>query len=256
MAGITAPYDIDTIRAGTWTSDLQTPGTANDVHKELQINGGAAIDENAACASFTYALTDGYREFASDDSVNRVLVIGSDIVSRKTDFNDRSTGMLFGDEAGAMLLQRNPDRPDAGLMAWHNYTDSTLVSSLYVGRNETDYIRMDGPEVLRNAVRIGVDVAKVVIQKAYENAGIKADDIDYYVLHQANIRIINLIGKGLKVPQEKMAISIGDHANTSSASIPMAFSEAANTHKIKSGDRVLMLGFGAGKTVSGVVVVV
>lgn len=256
MAGLEAPYRLSTVRAGTWSPDRQTPGTAGDVHFALNMEGGGILDQNSACASFVYALLDAYREFPSDDGVNDVLVIGSDIVSRSVDFTDDSeTGMknkmLFGDGAGAVLLKRNPERPESGLLAWHTDTHSEYRDALYVYRGEP--IHMDGRMVFDGAVELGTLVCRELFDKAYQNAGIEADEVASLVLHQANMRIIKSIARNLGLPSERIATSIRRHANTSAASIPMALAEQAHEGKIKPGDVVAMVGFGAGLTFAGAV---
>ena len=254
MAGLSKPYGIDVLRVGTWTSDMKTPGTANDVNSELGLKAGKVSDQNAACASFVYSINDTFNDFKVDDDIKTGLVIGTDILSRHTDFNDRDTAMLFGDGAGAVLLKRNENRPDAGLVAWHYETDSDLIPALYVDQN-SGYIKMIGNLVLQKVVPLCVEVGSIVLKKAYENMKSEKDDIGMFILHQANIRIINMIAKRLNIPLEKMAITIDRHANTSSSSIPMALTEMVTAGKVKRGDPIMMLGFGAGVTVAGSVLI-
>jgi 3-oxoacyl-[acyl-carrier-protein] synthase-3 len=218
------------------------PATSASVQDALGLRCGA-FDVNAACSGFTYALVVAHGLLAMGG--NRALVIGTDTLSRITDWTDRGTAILFADGSGAVVLEA-VDGPGE-LLGWDIDADGSLLPLLYADIG--DYIRMDGKEVFRRAVRIMVDSA----EKSMKHAGVTADDIALVVPHQANIRIIEAACHRLGVPMERAATTIARTGNTSSATIPVALAESLDTGKVADGDLVLLVGFGAGMTAASAV---
>ena len=234
-AGITGE-DIDLVIVATSTPDQLMPGTSATVHAELGIRGGAC-DMQAVCSGFTYGLmaANGLIE----TGLERVLVIGSDCLSSYVDWEDRSSAILFGDGAGAVVLERHDQNT---LLGFDLGADG---SSRHIGYSDHDgKITMDGKEVFRTAVRAVTKSAKA----AMDNAGVTADDIDWFVPHQANVRIIESIAQRLDIPMEKAIVTIQDTANNSAATIPMALDTAVRDERIQPGDTLLLGGFGFGMT--------
>lgn len=257
-AGDRLQYPIGGIIQATTTPDKQVPAVSAGVNRELGLYPAAACDINAACAGFTYGTNDGYRRIACGDE-NANLIIGADVLSRITDFKDRSTGILFGDGAGAVVLQKT-DRQEAGLLARHEITDGRLESILDClyqeemenGEVRDGKIRMNGKRVFAEAIKIMPEVGEKAMQGAMgdliDKAEIKPEDIDHVIPHQANIRIIQTSAKKMNIPMEKMVWTGNRHANTSSASIPLALHESIENGRIQQGDTILLAGFGAGMT--------
>jgi 3-oxoacyl-[acyl-carrier-protein] synthase-3 len=235
-AGLTGA-DIDMVILATTSPDQTVPSTATTVQAELEIAGGA-FDVNAACSGFVYGLViaDGFLRSGS----KRILLIGAETLSRITDWGDRETAVLFGDGAGALVLEAT-DGEDS-LLSWDLGSDGTLNRLLYC--DVGGFIKMDGKEIFRRAVRIVVDSATKVI----EEAGVAVDDIALVVPHQANLRIIQAICQRLKIDEDRAAIVIDRFGNTSSASIPLALVDAIEHGRVKDGDTLLLTGFGAGMT--------
>ena len=236
------PGSIDVLVLATTTPDQTVPATSATVQHELGLSCGA-FDLNAACSGFTYALVVAHGMLAVGS--RRALVIGTDTLSRITDFTDRGTGILFADGSGAVVLEA-VDGPGQ-LLGWDIDADGSLVSLLYCDIG--GYIKMDGKEVFRRAVRIMVDSA----EKSMKHAGVTADELKLVVPHQANIRIIEAACNRLGVPMERAATTIDRTGNTSSASIPLALAEALDKGQIDRGDLVLLVGFGAGMTAASAV---
>ncbi len=235
-----APGDVDLLLLATTTPDEAVPATSASVHAELGLAGGAA-DVNAACAGFVYSLVLAYGALAV--GARRVLVIGADVLSRITDPDDRGTAVLFADGAGAVLVERQPDGHDAGGLASFDLgVDGTAHDLLWCPHGGT--IAMEGREVFRRAVRITVESAAA----ALERAGIASEDVALFVPHQANLRIIEAAASRLGIGMARIAIVLDRTGNTSSASIPLALVEAADSGRIQRGDHVLLSGFGAGMT--------
>lgn len=235
MAGLT-PDRIDALVLATTTPDKQW-GTASLVQNELGLSCGA-IEVNAACTGFMYALVQAHGMIAM--GADRVLVIGTDTLSRITDWDDRGTAPLFADGSGAVVLE---SVEGAGqLLGWDLDADGSLLPILHADVGGT--IKMEGKEVFRRAVRLMVDSA----EKAMAHAGVTADDISLVVPHQANIRIIQAACERLGVPVEKAATVIHRTGNTSSASIPLALADALDHGRVQHGDLVLLVGFGGGMT--------
>jgi 3-oxoacyl-[acyl-carrier-protein] synthase-3 len=235
-AGV-APQDVDLLVVCTSTPDQQLPATASTVQHTLGLTCGA-FDLNAACSGFVYGLVAGY-QFVNG-GVDRVLVIGSETMSRIIDWDERTTAVLFGDGAGATVLEATEGEPT--LLAWDLGSDGSLRSIL--DAEIGGFMRMEGKEVFRRAVRVVIDSANRTMQQA----GVTADDIALFVPHQANIRIIDSVNAKLGFSMDRTAVVLDRTGNTSAASIPIALEDAAANGRLKPGDLVLMTGFGAGMT--------
>jgi 3-oxoacyl-[acyl-carrier-protein] synthase-3 len=235
--------DIDLLILATTTPDDQVPATSAMVQHLLGLNCGA-MDINAACSGFVYSLVTGFGMLALGHK--RILVIGSETLSRITDWEDRSTAILFGDGAGALVIEHS-DSQNA-LLGWDLGCDGSLRDILYADIGGT--IVMSGQEVFRKAVIAMTDSAEASI----ENAGLTPDDIAYVIPHQANIRIIESAMKRLKIPIDRAVSVLHRTGNTSSASIPLALVDAVQDERIKKGHNVLLVGFGAGMTSASAVV--
>jgi 3-oxoacyl-[acyl-carrier-protein] synthase-3 len=233
-AGI-RPGDVDMVVLCTSTPDKQMPATAALVAGELGIHGGA-MDLNAVCAGFLHGLITSASLIGA--GVARVLLIGSETMTRTLDWSDRSTAFLFGDGAGALVLEGVDG--SGSLMGWDLGVDGTLAHLLYADHGSG--MRMKGSEVFRNAVRVTVESANL----SMERAGVKAQDIDLFVPHQANARIIESAAQRLGIDQDRTVCTIGSTGNTSSASIPFALVDAVETGRLRPGHLVLLAGFGSG----------
>ncbi|CAB4598832.1 MAG: beta-ketoacyl-ACP synthase III [Actinobacteria bacterium] len=243
MAGVD-PSQIDALVLSTTTPDRSVPATSATVQHALGLSCGA-FDVNAACSGFVYALTVAHGLIAMGSS--KVLVIGTDTLSRITDWSDRNTAVLFADGSGAVVLEA-VDGPGQ-MLSWDIDADGSAEESLYAELG--GFIQMEGKDVFRKAVRIMVDSAT----KSLTAAGLTADDVDVVIPHQANIRIIQAACERLGIPMEKASTVLHYTGNTSSASIPLALVDAANAGKIKKGDTVLLVGFGAGMTAASALIV-
>ena len=243
MAGVD-PTQIDALVLSTTTPDRCVPATSATVQHALGLSCGA-FDVNAACSGFVYALTVAHGLIAMGSS--KVLVIGTDTLSRITDWSDRNTAVLFADGSGAVVLEA-VDGPGQ-MLAWDIDADGSAEESLYAELG--GFIQMEGKDVFRKAVRIMVDSAT----KSLTAAGLTADDVDVVIPHQANIRIIQAACERLGIPMEKASTVLHYTGNTSSASIPLALVDAADSGKIKKGDTVLLVGFGAGMTAASALIV-
>lgn len=242
MAGVD-PLDIDALVLATTTPDRTVPATSATVQHGLGLKCGA-FDVNAACSGFVYATVVAHGLIAM--GARKVLLIGTDTLSRITDWDDRNTAILFADGSGAAVLEAT-DGPGQ-LLGWDIDSDGSAEELLFCEVGGT--IHMDGKEVFRRAVRIMVDSAK----KSMAIAGVTADDIALVVPHQANIRIISAACDRLGVPIERAAVCIHETGNTSSASIPLALFDAADQGRLSAGDLVLLVGFGAGMTAASAII--
>jgi len=240
MSGLD-PSRIDALVLATSSPDKQW-GNAAAVQNELGMRCGA-FDVNAACSGFVYALVTGHGLIAL--GADRVLVIGTDTLSRITDWDDRATAPLFADGSGAVVLE-SVDGPGQ-MLGWDLDADGSLLSILQA--EVGGYIRMEGKEVFRRAVRIMVDSA----EKSMAHAGITADDVALIVPHQANVRIIDAACQRLGIPMERAAVVLDRTGNTSSASIPLALADALDNGRVANGDLVLFVGFGGGMTAASCV---
>jgi len=234
MAGVDGDQ-IDLVLLATSTPDEAMPASASVIQQELGVRGGA-MDLNAACSGFVYALVtaDGLLRAG----LERILVVGAETMSRIVDWDDRGTAILFGDGAGAVVLERS-DGPGR-IVGFDLGSDGSLRHILHAGVGGT--IEMDGPEVFRRAVRVMVGSA----ERAMAHAGVTVDDLALFVPHQANLRIIDAAARRLGLPDERVATNLATLGNTSAASIPLVLAEAADGGRLRAGDLVLTVGFGAG----------
>ena len=242
MAGVD-PADVDLLRLATCSSDQQFPASASVVQHELGLTCGA-IDMNAACSGFVYGLVTAM-QFAAG-GVERILLIGSDALSGIIDWTDRGTCVLFGDGAGAVVIERSADAPT--LLGWDLMSDGSAAGILSCEHGGK--IFMNGKEVFRRAVLAMESAAR----NAMDRAGVTMEDITLVVPHQANIRIIDAAMKRLEIPREKAAMVLERTGNTSAASIPLALVNALDDDRVAPGDLVLMVGFGAGMSSAAAVI--
>jgi 3-oxoacyl-[acyl-carrier-protein] synthase-3 len=231
------PADIDVVVLATTTPDALVPGTSATVQAGIGVPGGA-FDVNAACSGFVYALVAAAGLAAVGSG--RALVIGADALSRITDWDDRTMAVLVGDGAGAVVVE--PVDGPGDLLSWNFGADGTLRHLLKCDHG--GYLYMDGKEIFRKAVRVVVESA----ERALADAGLRAEDVDLLVPHQANLRIIQAACQRLGIPEERTAVVIDRYGNTSSASIPLALDDAIRNGRVSSGDRLLLTGFGGGMT--------
>ena len=242
---------IDLIVLATSTPDNTFPATAVAVQEGLGINHGAAFDLQAVCSGFVFALATA-DNFLRAGSYKRALVIGAETFSRILDWNDRGTCVLFGDGAGAVVLEAQTEAgksSDRGVLTTHLRSDGRHKSKLYVdgGPSSTQtvgYLRMEGREVFKHAVGMITDV----IVDAFNATGLTADDIDWFIPHQANKRIIDASAHKLHIAPQKVVLTVDLHGNTSAASIPLALAVAVKDGRVKKGDLVLFEAMGGGFT--------
>jgi 3-oxoacyl-[acyl-carrier-protein] synthase-3 len=255
-AGMT-PDDIDLIVLATSTPNNTFPATAVEIQQRLGMRHGFAFDMQAVCSGFVYAVTTADL-YIKGGLAKRVLVIGSETFSRLLDWTDRSTCVLFGDGAGALVLEAQEGQgtiADQGVLASSLRSDGTHREKLYVdgGPSTTrtvGHLRMEGREVFKHAVGMITDV----IEATFSQAGITADDLDWFVPHQANKRIIDASAKKLGIAEEKVVVTVDLHGNTSAASVPLALSIAVEDGRIKRGDLVLLEAMGGGFTWGAVLI--
>jgi len=245
-AGIEA-VELDVIIVATSTPDFVFPSTACLVQGRLGVKGCAAFDVQAVCSGFVYALVLADSLIRAGQA-RSALVVGSEVFSRILDWNDRSTCVLFGDGAGAVVL-RADSRP--GILASMLHADGSHAEILAVPGNVsggsivgTPFLRMDGQAVFKIAVRVLDEVARETVAKC----GLALDDIDWLIPHQANVRILEATAKRLKLPRERLIITVDRHANTSAASVPLALDLAVRDGRIRPGHRVMLEGVGGGFT--------
>ena len=245
-AGIT-PQDIDLIIVATSTPDMVFPSTACILQNKLGANGCPAFDVQAVCSGFVYALTVADSMIRSG-AARRALVVGAEVFSRILDFNDRTTCVLFGDGAGAVVLEAS-EQP--GILACDLHADGKHVDILCVPGNVSGgqvlgspLLTMDGQAVFKMAVGVLEKAAHAVLEKA----GKTDADIDWLVPHQANIRIMQSTARKLKLPMDKVIVTVDQHGNTSAASIPLALDHGVRSGQIKSGQTVMLEGVGGGFT--------
>ncbi len=242
------PSDIDAIVLATSTADLTFPSAATMVQAALGMTKGFAFDVQAVCAGFVYALTNANALIVSGQA-KRVLVIGAETFSRIMDWEDRATCVLFGDGAGALVLEASEGggtNADRGILSTDLNSDGRFRDILYVdggiGSRTTGYLRMQGKEVFRHAVEKLAATAETAMAKI----GLQASELDWVVPHQANIRIIAGTAKKLGLPMDKVVVTVQDHGNTSAASIPLALSVGRDRGQIKPGDLVVTEAIGGG----------
>jgi 3-oxoacyl-[acyl-carrier-protein] synthase III len=254
VAGL-EPNDIDVIMVATLTPDYWMPSTGALVKEAIGNSRAAAMDVAAACSGLVYAYT-AADSYLRSGMFRHALVIGAETLSRYLDFSDRSTCILFGDGAGALVLSAS-DEPGGGMRGMELTTDPdgaymiwlpsggsrSPVSGQTLARGE-HYIRMEGRETYRFATKTMATTAL----KAIERAGWQADDVDLFIPHQANVRIIESVAKGLGLPMDKMFVNVDRYGNTSAASVGIALAEAVDSGRIKVGDHIVLVAFGAGLT--------
>ena len=253
-AGVTAA-DLDAIVLATASPDRLLPGTACDLQALIGAENAAAFDIGAACPGYVFALAVAEGLIASGQS-ETVLVVGAEKLSTITDFQDRSTGILFGDGAGASIVRRSSE-PGRGLLATFLKSDGRLAPLLYrpgggsadpisekVVCERSHYMKMAGREVFKAAVLAMAEACDAVLRRA----GISADEVDLLVPHQANLRIIESTAKHAGIPMSKVMVNVDRYGNTSSASIPLALDQAVAEGRIQPGSVVLLVAFGAGFT--------
>ena len=240
--------DVDALIVATSTPDLTFPSAATMVQGKLGMTKGFAFDVQAVCAGFAYAMTTA-NSLISSGQAQRVLVLGAETFSRLMDWSDRGTCVLFGDGAGAVLLEaRNAEGTpqDRGILAAEIHSDGRYKDILYVdggvSTHTTGHLRMQGKEVFRHAVEKLAGTARTTLAKA----GLEPADVDWIVPHQANLRILTATADRLNVPMEKVVVTVQDHGNTSAASIPLALSVAKADGRLKEGDVVVTGAIGGG----------
>lgn len=252
-AGLDAA-DLDLILVGTASPDMIFPATACLVQERLGAKRAGAVDVSAACSSFVYALGLAHAQIVAG-LAERVLVVGADTLSRITNWKDRATCVLFGDSAGAAVVV--PSDSQAGLLSFWLGADgggssllslpaggSRLPASYETVERAQHYIHMNGPEVFKFASRI----IPRAIEEACQRAGVSADEVDLFIPHQANVRIIQAAAERLRQPLEKFYVNVHKYGNTSSASVPVALYEAVEEGRVKPGDLVVLVAFGGGLT--------
>jgi len=254
MASVDA-VDLDLIIVATITPDYMFPSTAGQVQRLLGANKAAAFDIEAACTGFIYALSVG-ELFITSGKYSKVLVIGAEVLTRFVDWEDKSTCVLFGDGSGAAVLIPSEDE-EKGIISTHLHNDGQMWDMLMAPAggsrmpideqaiaNKLNTVKMRGNEVFK----VAVTKLSEVVDEVLEANDLREEDIDFLVPHQANLRIIQATAKKLKLPMEKVIVTVDRHGNTSAASVPLALDEAVRSERIKPGDRVLLEAFGGGLT--------
>jgi 3-oxoacyl-[acyl-carrier-protein] synthase-3 len=257
MAGIKAK-DLDIIIVATVTGDNPFPATACFVQKNLGATRAAAFDISAACSGFLYGLTIA-NNFIGNGTYKNILIVGAEILTKITDYTDRTTCVLFGDGAGAAVVQ--PSDGKRGIIKTLIKSDGRLTDLLYLpgggSRNPAShetidqhlhYLKMEGPEVFKAAVQAMGDAANHILNQA----GIKSNQLALLIPHQANIRIIQATARRIKLPMDKVFVNVDRYGNTSSASIPIALTEAIEQGRLKKDDLCLLVSFGGGFTTGAV----
>jgi 3-oxoacyl-[acyl-carrier-protein] synthase-3 len=254
------PEEIDLILLATLTPDYWMPSTAALVKEAIGNTTAAAMDVAAACSGFVYAFATA-QAYVTSGLAKHVLVIGAELLTRFLDYTDRSTCILFGDGAGAVVVSASTEpggglgvelttEPQGAYMIWLPAGGAKSPPSAETIARGEHFIRMEGKETYRFATRTLATTALAAI----ERAGLQASDIDLFIPHQANIRIIEAVAKGLDLPMDKMFVNLDKYGNTSAASVPIALAEAVNEGRVKLGDRIVIVAFGAGFT-SGAVTI-
>ncbi|MEM9902618.1 MAG: beta-ketoacyl-ACP synthase III [Pseudomonadota bacterium] len=245
-AGLDA-REIDALVVATSTADFTFPSVATMVQSDIGMGAGFAFDVQAVCAGFIYALANAQALLISGQA-RRVLVIGAETFSRILDMTDRATCVLFGDGAGALVLEAQPDRQaeGRGILATDLHSDGKFRDILYVdggvSTGKTGVVKMQGKEVFRHAV----EKLAATAHTALEKAGLGPDDVDWIVPHQANLRIIKATAQRMGLPMERVILTVQNHGNTSAASIPLALSVGHAEGRIKTGDLIVTEAIGGG----------
>ncbi len=253
-AGI-APEDVDCVIVATNSPDNLFPATAGYVQRGLGLPDAMGFDIQAGCTGFVYGLQIA-ASFIQGEEYETVLLIASEALSRIVDWQDRTTCVLFGDGAGAMVLQARDDDSKGVLKSYTRITGekaeslivpsggSRMPTTEETARNRMQYVKMNGREIFKFSINAIGDATKKVLDKA----GITMEDVNWFIPHQANIRIINFAAQTFKIPDEKIVVTLDKYGNTSSASIPIAIDELRRSGKAKEGDLLLLVAFGAGLT--------
>ncbi|MCE2378767.1 MAG: beta-ketoacyl-ACP synthase III [Staphylococcus haemolyticus] len=244
-AGIT-PADIDMIIVATATGDMPFPSVANILQEKLGTRKVPTMDQLAACSGFMYSMITAKQYVQSGDYKN-ILVVGADKLSKITDLTDRSTAVLFGDGAGAVVIGEVSE--GRGIISYEMGSDGNGGKYLYLNK-DTGKLVMNGREVFKFAVRIMGEASTRVVDKA----GLQSDDIDMFIPHQANIRIMESARERLGIEREKMSVSVNRFGNTSAASIPLSISQELENGRIKDDDTLVLVGFGGGLTWGSMVI--
>ena len=243
--GIT-PADIDMIIVATATGDMPFPSVANILQEKLGTRKVPTMDQLAACSGFMYSMITAKQYVQSGDYKN-ILVVGADKLSKITDLTDRSTAVLFGDGAGAVVIGEVSE--GRGIISYEMGSDGNGGKYLYLNK-DTGKLVMNGREVFKFAVRIMGEASTRVVDKA----GLQSDDIDMFIPHQANIRIMESARERLGIEREKMSVSVNRFGNTSAASIPLSISQELENGRIKDDDTLVLVGFGGGLTWGAMVI--
>jgi len=253
MAGI-SPEQLDMIIVGTSSADMLTPSAGCIIQHRLGAKKAVAFDINAACPGFIYGLAVA-QKFMQDGSCHHALVVGGEIVSNRIDYKDRATCVLFGDGAGAVVLGHSSRNGDGEILSVDIQSDGDLWKLIHLDGGGSRFppsqkmldeglhhLKMQGNEVFKYAVRTMVEASR----SAMESEGITSEEIDWFIPHQANIRIMDTVAKRLRIPKEKVIVTVHKYGNTSAATIPTALDEGVRSGKIQRGDLVLASSFGAG----------
>ena len=246
--------DIDLIIVGTVTPDMQFPATACLIQDRMGIKNAAAFDINAACSGFIYALCVAW-QYLENGTYRTALVIGSEVLSRITDWQDRNTCVMLGDGAGAAILRK--EEGESGILSFYMNSDGAFSDLLLMPGGGTKipptketvmqklhYLKMRGNEVFKESIPKMYEA----VYEGLKKCGLGPGDVSLFIPHQANLRIINALARRLKVDEKKMFVNIEKYGNTSAATIPIALDEAVHSAKIKKGDIIELVGFGAGFT--------
>ncbi|MGH9379860.1 MAG: beta-ketoacyl-ACP synthase III [Thermoanaerobaculia bacterium] len=254
MAGVDGS-EVDLVICATVTPDMTFPAAATQIQDRIGAKGAAAFDVSAACTGFIYALSIA-QQFLENGGARTALIIGGEVLSKFIDWTDRSTCVLFGDGAGAAVLRAEEDG-ESGVLGTVLHSDGCLGDLIYrpgggskhppskeLDAGNLNFIKMRGNETFRVAVRSMAEVSREMLEKA----GLAAEDVRWFIPHQANLRIIDAVRERLDVPEERVYVNVKDYGNTSAASIPIALDELNRNGKLDPGDLVLFAAFGAGLT--------
>ena len=241
------PEQIEALVVATFSGDYFVPSTACLVQKQLELpDDMICFDLNAACSGFVFGM-ETVRGLLLQSEKRYAILIGSEVISKKLDMSDRGTCILFGDGAGAVILELDENRGYTSIMGCHGDEQVIYCES---GEDTSRKVHMDG----QTTYKFAVSTVPSLIKRTVEKAGLTLDDMDYFVCHQANVRIIDAIARTLKQPREKFFVNIEEYANTSAASVAIALSDLDDSGLCKPGQKVLLAGFGAGKTWGAIVI--
>lgn len=255
MAGVDGS-EVDLVICGTVTPDTTFPAAATQIQDRIGARGAAAFDISAACTGFVYGLSIA-QQFLENGGSRTALIVGGEVLSKFVDWTDRSTAVLFGDGAGAVVVRAEEDDDGRGVLGTVLHSDGCLGNLIYrpgggskhppskeLDASNLNFIKMRGNETFRVAVRSMAEVSREMLAKA----GLAAEDVRWFIPHQANLRIIDAVRERLEVPEERVYVNVQEYGNTSAASIPIALDELNRDGKLASGDVVLFTAFGSGLT--------